>query len=150
MDPVNHTVSPTEVYTILHQPPTPEDLSKLRRESGLTPPPTEIDLVKALANSVHTVIARTSSSPDGETIGMVRMVGDGQMFMLICDMAVLPAYQGKGIGKKLLDEMIRWIDENAPNAYVSLIGDPPGQKLYKSRGFVPTHGMGMKRSKWGG
>lgn len=65
-------------------------------------------------------------------------------------MCVDPTHQGKGLGKKLLDELLGWVDEAAPDAYVMLIGDEPGQGLYKSRGFLGTKGIGMKRSKWGG
>ena len=80
---------------------------------------------------------------------MVRLIGDGQLFLQVVDMAVLPSHQGKGLGKALLDELLKWVDANASGAYVSLIGDPPGVRLYKSRGFVETNGIGMKRSAWG-
>jgi len=45
--------------------------------------------------------------------------------------------------------MLEWVDREAPDAYVSLIGDAPAQRLYRSRGFVETFGIGMRRSKWG-
>ena len=80
---------------------------------------------------------------------MVRLVGDRAVFLLLVDMAVVPVHQGKGVGGRLLDEMLRWVDENAKDACLTLIGDPPGVRLYRSRGFVETSGMGMARSTWG-
>lgn len=136
-----------EDISIKGVPPTAEELFKLRTSSGLSAPPPTVDITKAIKSSVHCVVARVSAT--GEAIGMVRLVGDGQLFCQITDMAVLPSFQGRGIGKALLDEMLKWIDENAPGAYVNLIGDAPGQKLYRSRGFVETSGIGMKRSAWG-
>ncbi len=67
---------------------------------------------------------------------MVRLVGDRALFLLITDICVIPEYQGNGIGKMLLDTMLEWVDENAPDAYLSLIGDKPGQGLYRSRGIL--------------
>ena len=126
--------------------PTGEEHLKLRTSSGLSKPPPQVDLQKAIENSVHCVVARSST---GEAVGMVRLIGDGQLFLQVVDMAVLPSHQGKGLGKALLDELLKWVDANASGAYVSLIGDPPGVRLYKSRVFVETNGIGMKRSAWG-
>lgn len=150
-----------------HELPSPAEHVWLRTVSGLTPPPSTADIAKALSTSVHCITARRladQSLPSlagthepapkppagkGPLIGMIRLTGDGVLFCQITDMAVHPAYQGRGIGKQLLDEMLKWIDANAPDAYVNLIGDPPGQALYRSRGFMPTVGIGMKRSRWG-
>lgn len=158
---------PRSEIDINHAPPSPGELVWLRTISGLTPPPSSADIAKALAASIHCITARAplpSTTPlngvksdlpipppgvKSMLVGMVRLLGDGVLFCQITDMAVHPDFQGQGLGKKLLDEMLAWIDENAPDAYVSLIGDPPGQALYKSRGFRPTLGMGMTRSSWG-
>lgn len=79
---------------------------------------------------------------------MVRLIGDGHIFLHVTDMCVLPAYRGRGIASKLLDEMLSWIDGNAPDAYVSLIGDPPAQSMYGKKGFKKPDGIGMFRSRW--
>ena len=80
---------------------------------------------------------------------MVRLVGDGSLSCQITDMAVLPDHHGRGLGSRILDELIRWIDLNCPDAYVSGIADPAGERLSVSRGFVFTKGKGMRRSPWG-
>ena len=131
-------------YTITHSIPTTEEHIRLRTLSGLTPPPPAA-VPSALAHSVHGIVARTAT---GEAVGMVRCIGDGALFLQLVDMAVHPDHQGKGLGKCVLDTMLEWIDQYAPDAYLSLIGDSPGQKLYKSRGFVETIGRGMTRARW--
>src|SRR5271157_1119924 len=35
-------------------------------------------------------------------IGVGRLVSDGALYAFVCDMIVLPEYQGKGIGKAIL------------------------------------------------
>ena len=132
------------------------DYINLRGTSGLTPPPVSPSIAEeALARSILTLTARIQSGRIGSEcqpdvpIGMVRLIGDGHIFFTVLDMCVLPAFQGRGVGSKLLDQAIAWIDENAPNAYVMLIGDPPGQAMYKKKGFRQTEGIGMARSSWG-
>jgi GNAT superfamily N-acetyltransferase len=145
----NNTSHPLEV-AITEIPPTPAEHMHLRTTSGLTPSPST-PVPHAITHSVHIVTARLPANDvhsEGEVIGMVRCIGDGALFLQLVDMCVLPAHQRRGIGKQLLDAMLAWIDEHAPDAYLSLIGDPPGQALYRSRGFVETAGIGMRRSKW--
>lgn len=68
---------------------------------------------------------------------MGRIVGDGGWYFLIADMATLPGHQGKGLGGSLLDSLLADIRDRAPEgAYITLTADPPGRKLYASRGFV--------------
>jgi len=159
-------IEPEFSYTITASIPTPAEYIHLRTITGLSPPPAAAAST-GLANSVHCVVARVSSTAQndsnaidvpsshgdqpssGEAIGMVRLVGDRAVFLLLVDMAVVPVHQGKGVGGRLLDEMLRWVDENAKDAYLTLVGDPPGVRLYKSRGFVETIGLGMARSTWG-
>lgn len=137
-------------YTIQPSLPSPADYIRLRTLSGLTPPPASA-VPLALSNSIHCLLATTSpTSPDpGEVVGMVRLIGDGALFLQLVDVCVVPPHQGRGLGDRLVSQMCEWIDENAGEAYVSLIADPMGQGLYRKKGFVETSGIGMKRSKWG-
>jgi len=132
-------------YTIHHSSPTPTEHIHIRTTSGLTsPPPSRV--ASALSHSLHCLVARTNT---GEAVGMVRLIGDGALFLQIVDMCVHPDHQGRGLGKRLLDGMLAWVDGNCQDAYVSLIADDPGERLYSTRGFVRTTGVGMRRSKWG-
>lgn len=133
-------------YELIDGPPALKDYLELRRASGLTPV-SEVQGQGALANSWFFSHARHVES--GETVAMGRIIGDGGWYFHIADMATLPAHQKRGLGRTLLDRLIAEIDHRAPaNPYVTLMADPPGQRLYSSVGFrdsSPTLGMMLKR-----
>lgn len=70
------------------------------------------------------------------------------MYVQIVDMAVHPSHQRQGVGKRMLDEMIRWIDKECGDVYTSLIAMPGSEEMYRKVAFVETGGRGMKRTKW--
>ena len=85
-----------------------------------------------------------------EVVGMGRVIGDGGCFYQVVDIAVLPAHQGKGLGKLIMREIRQFIDSDVPeSAYVSLIADGQAQDLYAQFGFQHTApasvGMALKR-----
>ena len=123
--------------------PTAEEFVNLRLLAGMSA--RDIAGVKiGLMNSYHVVIFR-----DGDLlIGMGRIIGDGMTTFQIADMAVHPDYQGKGLGKSIMAELVKWLEENAsPHSYVSLIADGNAKLLYEKFGFESTtpHSIGMQR-----
>ena len=87
-------------------------------------------LPASLARSLFGVVAF-----DGETVvGMGRVVGDGVMYFYIQDVAVLPAYQRRGVGAKILETLLDGIRPLAP-AFVGLFATPGGMSLYRQAGF---------------
>ncbi|MGI8683149.1 MAG: GNAT family N-acetyltransferase, partial [Mycobacteriales bacterium] len=55
------------------------------------------------------------------------------------DMAVLPAHQRRGLGDAILGALLNRVREVAPpGAYVNLLTDPPGRRLYERHGFAET------------
>jgi ribosomal protein S18 acetylase RimI-like enzyme len=65
---------------------------------------------------------------------MGRIVGDGALNFEIVDIAVDPAHQGKGLGRKIMEHLMAWLEQHAPvGAYVSLVADVP--ELYQKFGF---------------
>ena len=79
-------------------------------------------------------------------VGMGRIIGDGMTTFQIVDVVVHPNYQGKGLGKAIMTQLINWLSENAtPNSYVSLISDGKANFLYEKFGFKETmpNSMGM-------
>lgn len=131
-------------YTIEHALPAPEDMIRLRSLCALRPPPPH-KVAAAIASSLHCVIAKSQS---GEIIGMVRAIGDGHIYVQVVDMAVHPAHQRRGVGKRMLRELIEWIDKDCGDVYTSLIAMPGSEGMYRNEGFVETGGRGMKRTKW--
>lgn len=128
----------------------------MRKAANLTPPPLEA-ASKALANSFGCVtvyerkhmVNDTTPGPEQHPIGMGRLLGDGALFLQLCDMAVDPAHQGKGLGKRIMKELVDYVDEHAPQAYVSLVAEPVGQKLYPQFGFEDVKpSIGMFRCAW--
>lgn len=70
---------------------------------------------------------------------MGRVIGDGGCFLQIVDIAVRPDYQGQGLGKVIMNELMDYLKRETPaDAYVSLIADQPADKLYLKYGFRYT------------
>ncbi|SDO96975.1 Acetyltransferase (GNAT) domain-containing protein [Microbacterium sp. ru370.1] len=118
--------------------PSLDDYLELRRASGLTPKRPDQG-APALANSWAW---RRIVDADGRSVAMGRVVGDGGWYFLVADMATLPSHQRRGLGRRILEDLLAEIRERAPEgAYVTLLADPPGQALYRSLGFTePTNG----------
>ncbi|MBW4717282.1 GNAT family N-acetyltransferase [Saccharothrix obliqua] len=133
-------------YALQPGPPPVDDFLRLRREAGLSEPTRErAELgIDGAWTAVHVIHRGT-----GETVGMGRVISDGGTYFHIIDMAVLPAHQRRGIGDAILDTLLASIDAAAgAGAAVSLLGDPPGWRLYRRHGFVETapETVGMRRT----
>lgn len=130
----------TTEYTVVESVPSAEDFCRLRSISGLSARPLEAARV-GLPRSCYGVHILWQ----GEPVGMGRIVGDGALNFEIVDIAVDPAHQGRGLGRIIMENIIRWLDSNA---YVSLMADVP--ELYAKFGFelVRPESEGMARV-WG-
>jgi GNAT superfamily N-acetyltransferase len=121
------------------------DYLRLREASGLSPK-TEAQAAAAIAGAwaaAHVVDA------DGAVVGMGRVLGDGGWYFHVIDMAVVPEHQRRGIGDAILTALLDRIRADAPpGAYVNLLADPPGRRLYARHGFVETApgSIGMART----
>lgn len=125
-------------YSLSTEPPALDAYLALRLRSGLSPKRAD-QAGPALANSWAW---RTVQSAEGETVAMGRVVGDGGWYFLVADMATLPEHQQRGLGRRVLTSLLDEIRDRAPEgAYVTLMADPPGQRLYEQLGFErPTNG----------
>ncbi|KAH9868723.1 hypothetical protein J1614_007795 [Plenodomus biglobosus] len=145
------------LYVILEGLPSPQVYHDLRKLSGMTPPPLEA-VPKSLANSFCCMVAYErkhmidSTTPGtGQTaVAMGRLLGDGALFLQLCDVAVHPDHQRRGLGKGIMQRLVDYVDEHAPFAYVSLVAEPTAQKLYPQYGFQDVKpSIGMFRMKRG-
>ena len=132
-------------YTIRRAIPAIATYQLLRVAAGLSAKSTEA-AAKGLPNSLFAVQVLLGD----EVVGMGRIIGDGGCFFQLVDIAVLPAHQGKGLGKLIMREIRQFIDSDVPeSAYVSLIADGQAQDLYAQFGFRHTApasvGMALKR-----
>lgn len=133
-------------YELVDGPPAVADYVALRLRSGLSPR-REDQAAAALRGSwaaVHVVHAPTAA-----TVGMGRVLGDGGWYFHVVDMAVLPEHQRRGLGDAILTALLDAIRRRAPDgAYVNLLADPPGRRLYERHGFRATApgSVGMART----
>ncbi|XPS94309.1 hypothetical protein M3J09_003630 [Ascochyta lentis] len=138
-------------YTIVEGLPKPQVYHDLRKLAGMTPPPLEA-VPRALENSFVGILAyetkamldESTPSPDQNPVAMGRLLGDKSLFLLLCDVAVHPEHQRRGLGKGIMKALVDYVDANAPHAYVSLVAEPAAQKLYPQYGFKdvqPSIGM---------
>ena len=90
---------------------------------------------RGLAGTLHAACVR-----DGKTlIGMGRVIGDGGCNFEIVDIAVHPDYQRQGIGFRIMESMMCYLRQSAPeSAYVCLIADGGASELYAKFGFEFT------------
>ncbi|TBV75912.1 GNAT family N-acetyltransferase [Pseudoxanthomonas winnipegensis] len=121
-------------YTLIEAVPTVAVYRALRVCAGLSAK-TEEAAVKGLPQSCFAVQVLC----DGEPIGMGRVIGDGGCFYQVVDIAVLPAHQGQGLGKRIMAAIADYLHLQVPaSAYVSLIADGQAHRLYAQFGFAPT------------
>lgn len=132
---IRRNVAMNGEYLLKHDSPDARDYMALRLECGLSGKSLEGAKV-GLPNSLFSV-----SIYDGSMlIGMGRVIGDGGTFLQVVDIAVKPAYQGRGLGKQIMSEIMGYLDEHAyEGTYVSLLADIPADKLYKQFGFDYTY-----------
>lgn len=123
-------------YTLVDGPPSVDDYLRLRTDSGLTPK--RRDQAEAGAAGAWAA-CHVVDDATGETVGMGRVLGDGGWYFHIVDMAVLPSHQRRGIGDAVLGWLVDRIRSDAPpGAWITLLADPPGRRLYERHGFVDT------------
>jgi ribosomal protein S18 acetylase RimI-like enzyme len=132
-----------EGYGLVEAAPGVDEYLGLRARAGLSPKTRE-QAVAALPGSwaaCHVV-----HEASGQTVGMGRVLGDGGWYFHVVDMAVLPDHQRRGLGDAILRSLLDRIRADAPGgAYVNLLADPPGRRLYARHGFAETapHSVGM-------
>lgn len=98
---------------------------------------------KALKNSIFTVTAYI----DGVAVGMGRIVGDGAVICYIQDLVVHPDYQKRGVGKMLMERLIRYtaeLKEADTEIMLCLMCAKGRERFYEGFGFIarPTESLG--------
>ncbi|MGH8183191.1 MAG: GNAT family N-acetyltransferase [Rhodanobacteraceae bacterium] len=81
-----------------------------------------------------------------ELIGMGRIVGDGGLFLFVVDIAVTPAWQRRGLGRRIMQALMEQVHACAfPCTQVGLIADGTAHLLYEKFGFrlVAPESQGM-------
>ena len=118
---------------------TAKDFIRLKVATGFRDRPIE-QVEKALENNLFDVIALCND----EVIGMGRLVGDGVMYWYLQEIIVLPEFQGKGIGTRIVDRLLEYIKDNTtPGTFVSigLTAATGKDTFYEKFGFSKSLGM---------
>lgn len=102
---------------------------------------------KALDHSLYTVTAVEND----RTVGMGRLLGDGMYFMVV-DIVVHPDYQKSGVGSKIINMILEYVDKETPiggRSSIQLIAEKGKEAFYEKLGFklIPHEfcGSGMRK-----
>jgi GNAT superfamily N-acetyltransferase len=123
------------------QVPAVEEYLALRVGAGLSAMSPE-GAREGLAGSWCSVCVRAGDA----LIGMGRVVGDGGLFLFVVDIAVAPAWQHQGLGRRIMQALMEQVHARAhPRTMVGLIADGTASRLYEQFGFKlvapAAHGM---------
>ncbi len=83
---------------------------------------------------------------DDKLIGIGRVIGDGAIYFYVQDIIVIPEYQGKGIGKKIMDNIENYLNNNTNNnSFVGLMAAAGVKEFYYKFGYSerPENKPGM-------
>lgn len=117
---------------------TPDQFHSLREGCDLKP--LEHELVeRALKRSLLTLLAEA----DGKAVGAARLVGDGALMAVLCDVMVLPEYRRRGIGGAMITAALDRIAFEMPEGrWATVMLTCLGERMdyYKKFGFRPFDG----------
>ncbi|MCO8266656.1 GNAT family N-acetyltransferase [Haloferax sp. AB510] len=131
----------TDHYRLVPEFPDPETYVSLRDAAGM-PPRTLAAAERGVPNTIFgvRVVFEGATGDDGSDeriVGMGRLVGDGGTVFQVVDVAVHPDHQGRGLGTRVMDALVDYLDREAPpSAFVNLLADVDG--YYERWGFEPT------------
>jgi len=129
------------------QVPAVEEYLALRVGAGLSAMSPE-GAREGLAGSWCSVCVRVGDA----LIGMGRVVGDGGLFLFVVDIAVAPAWQHQGLGRRIMQALMEQVHARAHSrTMVGLIADGTASRLYEQFGFKlvapAAHGMLLRIEK---
>jgi GNAT superfamily N-acetyltransferase len=129
---------------------TPEEYMKLREAVGWGLFPLE-EAEAGLSNSYIWCLRDNEAS--GRPIGIGRVIWDHGYVMYIADIIVIPEYQGNGLGRVIMEQVMDFIHEQLKPGYkfmVSLCSAKGKEEFYKKFGFIvrPNDDVGPGMHQW--
>lgn len=92
-------------------------------------------------------IFRVSVWDNERIVGMARMIGDMGLCYYIKDVIVIPEYQAQGIGKMMINELLKFINDNGisgTDIFVELCAMPDKIGFYEKFGFSSNEGQRLR------
>ncbi|MBE5944619.1 MAG: GNAT family N-acetyltransferase [Lachnospiraceae bacterium] len=131
------------MISLVEQDITIEEYAFLRQQVGWKKL-SHSQMEQAIANSLFVVKA---VDHDNRVIGMGRIVGDGAVICYIQDLIVIPEAQTKGVGSKIIDRLIEYVDsirEEGTAMMLCLMCAKGREPFYEKHNFVarPTSDLG--------
>lgn len=97
--------------------------------------------------AMQNTVFRVSVYDGDKAIAMARMIGDMGLCYYIKDVVVHPEYQGKGIGRTLINELLKYINDNGikgTNVFVELAAVPNKMPFYEKFGFSTNEAQRLR------
>ena len=119
-------------YVIKNAVVSPDDYNDLREKSGIGNRKSKENAETAIENSLFI----TSIYDGDKLIAMARVVGDGAISLVVTDVMVDSEYQKNGLGRVLMNEVSKYLDENYDeDAYIILLANTPYDAFYEKFHF---------------
>ena len=119
-------------YVIKNAEVSPDDYNELREKSGIGNRKSKENAETAIENSLFI----TSIYDGDKLIAMARVVGDGAISLVVTDVMVDSEYQKNGLGRVLMNEINKYLDENYDeDSYIILLANTPYDKFYEKFNF---------------
>lgn len=126
-------------YAISDIAPTAKEYITLRCEVGWD----NVDLV-VVQKSLDSSLFHVSIRDDEKLIGMARVVGDGFMYFYIQDVVVTPEYQGRGIGRMLMNRVESYLFKTCQvGSTIGLLAAHGKEAFYRSYGYIERDGVNL-------
>lgn len=88
---------------------------------------------KALKNDLYSICI----FDEDKIIGIGRVIGDGEIYFYIQDVIVHPEYQGKKVGKMIMESIEDFLQNNSnKNSFIGLMAAKGVKDLYKKYGYT--------------
>ncbi|MDE7104536.1 MAG: GNAT family N-acetyltransferase [Ruminococcus sp.] len=97
--------------------------------------------------AMRNTLFRVSVFDRQKIIAMARMIGDMGLNYYIKDVVVKPEYQHKGIGKMLINELMKFVKDNGikeTGVFVELCAMPDKIPFYEKQGFSANEAQRLK------
>ena len=128
---------------------SPEEYMEMRKRVGWTEFPLE-EARSCVENAYMVLCVRNE---DDKAIGVVRLLWDGGYVAYLSDVIVDPDYQGQGIGRTLVEAVIKRIKDDMKPGYkvkLNLSSAKGKEPFYEKFGFKirPNENAGAGMDQW--